>query len=169
MKTNPLAWSFRIQFLCGFLVCTALLAYANYADKVLGFEPCPLCIFQRIAFFAIGVICFIAAIHNPKSSLGRAVYGVFALIAGGIGSYVAGHHVYLQHLPKDMVPSCGPGLSYLIEAIPGKLDLIKEVLKGSGECAEVNWTWLGFSMPEWTLLFFVLLMTGISIAAFKKR
>ncbi len=169
MKLNPFAWSFRIQFLFGFIVCAALIAYALYADKVLGFDPCPLCIFQRIAFAALGAIGLLGALHNPKSSVGRAVYGVLALIAGGIGIYLAGHHVYLQHLPLDQVPSCGPGLEYMMEAIPNKLDLIKEVLQGSGQCAEVNWTWLGFSMPEWTLLCFSLLTIGAAVAAFKKR
>jgi len=169
MKLNPFAWSFRLQFFFGFFVCAALLAYAYYADKVLGFEPCPLCIFQRVAFFALGIVGLLGALHNPKSRGGRAIYGVLALIAGGIGIYLAGHHVYLQHLPLDQAPACGPGLAYLMEAIPGKLDLIREVLKGSGECAQINWTWLGFSMPEWTLLCFVLLTIGAVVAAFKKR
>lgn len=169
MKLNPFAWSFRTQFLFGFVTCAALLAYALYADKVLGFEPCPLCIFQRIAFLALGIVGLLGALHNPKSRGGRAAYGVLALIAGGIGIYLAGHHVYLQHLPLDQVPSCGPGLGYMMEAYPAKFDLIKEVLKGSGECAEINWTFLGRSMPEWTLLCFVLLTTGAAIAAFKNR
>jgi protein dithiol:quinone oxidoreductase len=169
MKLNPFAWSFRAQFFFGFLVCAALLAYALYADKLLGFDPCPLCIFQRIAFIGLGVVGLLGALHNPKSKLGRAIYGVLAIIAGGVGIYLASRHVYLQHLPKDLVPACGSGLSYLLEAIPSKLEVIAMVLKGSGECAEVNWQWLGFSMPEWTLLCFILLTLGSIVAAFKKR
>jgi protein dithiol:quinone oxidoreductase len=169
MKINPFSWSFRAQYLFGFLVCAALIAYALYADKILGFEACPLCIFQRIAFAALGTAGLLGGLHNPKSKGGRAAYGVLALIAGGIGIYLAGRHVYLQHLPKDMVPSCGSNLSYMLEAIPSKLELIATVLKGSGACAEVNWQWLGFSMPEWTLLCFVLLTLGSIVAAFKKR
>jgi disulfide bond formation protein DsbB len=169
MKANPFAWPFRVQFLFGFVACTGLLVYAVFAQYGQMFEPCPLCIFQRVAMAATAVVALLGALHSPGSSAGRKVYGLLAFLAAGTGAGIAGRHVWLQHLPPDQVPACGPGLSYMVESMPSYLDVVKKVLQGSGECAEVNWTFLGFSMPEWTLLCFVLLAIGALSAGFRRR
>jgi disulfide bond formation protein DsbB len=168
MTANPFAWSFRFQMLFGFAVCAALLAYAMFAQYGQMFEPCPLCIFQRVAMAAVGVIGLLAAIHNPKGAPGRRTWSLLAFVAAAIGAGIAGRHVWLQHLPPDQVPACGPGLSFMLESMPSYLAVVKKVLAGSGECAEVNWTLLGFSMPEWTLLCFVLLAVGALAAGFRR-
>ena len=169
MKINPLAWSFRLQMLFGFAVCATLLAYAVFAQYGQMFEPCPLCIFQRVAMAAVGVIGLLAALHNPRGRAGRIVWGLLAFLAAAIGAGIAARHVWIQHLPADQVPACGPGLSYMLESMPSWLAVVKKVLAGSGECAEVNWTLFGFSMPEWTLLCFVLLGVGALVAGLKRR
>jgi disulfide bond formation protein DsbB len=169
MTANPFAWSFRVQFLFGLSCCAALLLYAVYAQYNQFADPCPLCILQRVAMFGIGVVALIGALHNPKSAAGRKIYGVLAFLAAAIGAAIACRHVWLQHLPPDQVPACGPGLNYMLESMPSKFEVLKKVLQGSGECAEINWTFLGFSMPEWTLLCFVLLGVGALAAGFKKR
>jgi len=172
MTVNPFAWSFRVQFVFGLATCAALLLYAIYAQYGQFPDPCPLCILQRVAFFAMGVVALIGALHNPKSPRGRKIYGVLAFLAAAIGAGIAARHVWLQHLPPDQVPACGPGLNYMLETMQSKFDFVKvlaKVLKGSGECAEINWTFLGFSMPEWTLLCFVLLGIGALAAGFRKR
>jgi len=169
MSPNPFAWSFRIQMLFGFLACLVLLAYAVFAQYGQLFEPCPLCIFQRVAFVFVGFIGLAGALHGPKGQFGRRIYGVLAFLAAAAGAGIAGRHVWLQHLPPDQVPACGPGLTYMLQAMPSYLDVLKKVLQGSGECAEVNWTLLGFPMPEWTLLCFVLLGVGALVAGFRKR
>ncbi len=166
---NPFAWSFRRQFLFGFLICAALLGYAVFAQYGQLFEPCPLCIFQRVAMVGIAVVALLGALHSPRSRAGRAIYGLLAFLAAGTGAGIAARHVWLQHLPPDQVPACGPGLAYMVESMPSYLDVFKKVLQGSGECAEVNWTWLGLSMPEWTLLCFVLLAIGALNAGFRAR
>ena len=166
---NPFAWSFRSQFLFGFAVCTALLTYAVFAQYGQMFEPCPLCIFQRIAFAATGLLGLIAALHNPQTSWGRATYGSLAFLSTLVGAGLAGRHVWLQHLPPEQVPACGPGLSFMLESMPSYLSVVSKVLQGSGECAEINWTLFGFSMPEWTLLCFVLLGMGALVAGFRHR
>lgn len=144
---------FRTLALLGFLACAALMAYALYAQHVLGLEPCPLCIFQRVAVIATGVVLLVAALHGPLAG-GRWVYSVLAATAAGIGAGVAGRHVWLQSLPADQVPACGPGLDYMMEAFPLGQTL-RMVFSGSGECAEVDWTFLGLSMPAWTLICFI--------------
>jgi disulfide bond formation protein DsbB len=166
---NPFAWPFRLQMLFGFAVCAALLTYAVFAQYGQFYEPCPLCIFQRVAMAAVGLVGLLAAIANPKGATGRRIWGLLAFIPAAIGAAIAGRHVWLQHLPPDQVPACGPGLKFMLESMPSYLSVIKKVLAGSGECAEVNWTFAGFSMPEWTLLCFVLLGIGALVAGFRRR
>ncbi len=164
---NPFRWSFRAQFLSGFLACAALLAYALYSQYYGGLMPCPLCTFQRGAFILLGVIFLIGALHAPSGQGGRRVYAVSALIAAGLGIAVAGRHVWLQHLPADQVPACGPDLSFMMEAFP-LADVLRKVFTGSGECAEVDWTFLGLSMPEWSLIWFVGLAAWALYAGFRR-
>src|SRR4249919_3667871 len=101
MNLNPLAWSFRLQMLFGFAVAAALLAYAVFAQYGQLFDPCPLCIFQRIAMAAVGVVGLAAALHNPRGRAGRVAWGLLAFLAAAIGVALAGRHVWLQHLPPD--------------------------------------------------------------------
>lgn len=168
MDINPLRWSFRIQCLSGFVACALLIAFALYSQFHDGLAPCPLCIFQRIAFAAIGIVLLIAGLHAPRAPAGRRFYGLLALLAAGIGIAIAGRHVWLQHLPPDQVPSCGPGLNYLMEAMP-VTNVIRTVLTGSGECATVTWRLLGLSMPEWSLLWFCLLAAWVVLTMFRRR
>lgn len=142
----------RGLFAAGVVFCLALIAVALYFQHVLGLEPCPLCIFQRIFVMTLGAVMLVAAIHNPRY-IGRRVYGGMILVTAGLGAGVAGRHVWLQSLPPDQVPACGPGLDYLLDAFP-LMDALKLVFEGSGECAEVQWTFLSLSIPAWTLMMF---------------
>lgn len=141
----------RLINFAGFIACAGMMAFALYAEYQLLLEPCPLCVLQRVAVIAIGVFFLLLALHNPSSVWARCIYlGLLGIAAAG-GAAVAGRHVWLQHLPADKVPSCGPGLDYMLEAFPFA-DALKMVFAGSGECASVSWSWLGLSMPEWVLL-----------------
>jgi protein dithiol:quinone oxidoreductase len=168
MQSSPFRWSFRAQFLLGFLLCVGLIGFAIFSQEQWGLKPCPLCIFQRIAFAALAVMFLIGGLHAPKGKLGRRIYGVLALIPAGIGIAIAGRHVWLTHLPKDQVPECGPPLEFMMEVNP-LTDVIRKVLTGSGECAKVDWTFLGLSMPAWSLLWFVLLIAWALYVAFRSR
>lgn len=168
MTKNPARFSFRIQFLLGFLACAGVLAYAIYVQMHDRLEPCPLCIFQRIAFAALGLVFLVGALHAPRGRLGRRGYGAAALIGSFVGIGVAGNHVRLQHLPPDEVPACGPGLDYMLDAMPIS-GVVRRVMTGSGECANVDWTFLGLSMPMWSLLCFVVLAAWAAYAAFRQR
>jgi disulfide bond formation protein DsbB len=134
----------------GLAVCVGLLGYAWYAQVQLGLEPCPLCIFQRVGVAALGVIFLLAMIHDPKS-WGARVYGALLLLAALLTMGVAGRHLWIQHLPEGAVPACGATLSYMMK-IFALTEVIRKVLTGSGECARINWTFLGVSMPGWVLL-----------------
>ncbi|MCS2609111.1 disulfide bond formation protein B [Halomonas dongshanensis] len=148
--------SVRAVALVGVTFCVLMMAVALVLEHVVGLEPCPLCIFQRVAVISVGVILLIAALHNPKGKAGAGIYGVLSLIATATGAFIAGRHVWLQTLPADQVPSCGPGLDYMMKILPFQ-EVVSMVLTGSGECAEIDFTFMGFSLPVWTLVGFVVL------------
>jgi len=147
----------RIWFFLGFLGCMSLLAMGAYFQFVQGLNPCPLCISQRLAILATGIVFLIAALHNPQQT-GTTRYAIAGAITALIGASISTRHVWLQHLPPDEVPECGPGLDYMLQNFP-LFDTLKLMLSGTGDCAKVDWTLFGFSMPEWTLLAFLMLAT----------
>lgn len=143
----------RALLLYGALLCAALMATALYMQHVMHLEPCPLCIFQRIFVIGLGLVMLVAAIHDPKG-FGRRLYGALIVILGLLGVAVASRHVWLQSLPPDRVPECGPGLEYMLQAFP-LAEALEMVFRGSGECAEVLWSFLGLTIPGWTQLIFI--------------
>ncbi len=140
----------RTLNLAGFFACAGLMAYALYSQYQLMLDPCPLCIFQRVAVIALGLVFLLAFIHHPHG-WGRQIYALLVLAASATGAFVAGRHVWLQNLPPDQVPSCGPGLDFMLGSFP-LLEVFEMVLTGSGECASVDWSLLGLSMPAWVLI-----------------
>jgi disulfide bond formation protein DsbB len=134
----------------GAFACAALLAYAYYAQFVMHLEPCPLCIFQRVGVFAIGVFFAAAALHDPVS-WGRRAYAALLALAAGATIGVAARQLYIQSLPPDAVPACGASLDFMLKVFP-LTDVLVKVLTGSGECAKVNWRFLGLAMPAWVLI-----------------
>lgn len=158
---NPLTWSFRARYFAGFLVCAGLMAYALYAQYVQMLDPCPLCIFQRVAVCFMGLFFLVGALHGPRQG-GRRTYAGLVVLGGLGGIVVAGRHLWLQTLPPSEVPSCGPGLGYLFDAFPF-FKMLKLAFTGSGECAKLQPV-LGLPMPAWTLIFFVLLSVWAIVA-----
>ena len=142
----------RTLYIFGFLICCGLIAVALYMQYVLFYDPCPLCIFQRIAFISIGLLCLVAAIHNPEN-LGHNTYGALIGLAGLTGFALSLRHSWLQHNPLEFV-ECGAGLDYWLENLPVG-DIIQKVLTGSGECSDIVWVFLGLSIPEWTAIMFL--------------
>ncbi len=151
----------------GLLVCVSSLLFAVfYLERTLYLDPCPLCIIDRVILICMGVVFLVAMLHNP-ARLGQRVYGIVNLLVAVTGLAVAGRHVWLQHLPADEVPECGAGLYYMLENFPLHKTLQK-VLQGSGECAEIQWTLLGLSIPEQTLILFVMLASLILVQILRR-
>jgi disulfide bond formation protein DsbB len=140
----------RLLNLAGFLACAGMMGFALYAQYVLLLDPCPLCVFQRVATIALGLVFLIATLHNA-GDLGSKVYGVFVMLTAGFGVGVAAWHVRLQNMPSDEVPSCGPGFEYIMDNF-ALFDALSLIFKGSGECADVVWRLLGLSMPSWVII-----------------
>lgn len=152
------------RWVCGGALATAaaLMAGALYMQHGMGMEPCPLCVFQRVALMATGAMFLGGLLTTSVTWLGRG-FCVLALVASGAGAALAGRHLWLQNLPPDRVPECGPGLDYLMDIMPLQ-DVFTTVLSGSGECAEVSWRFLGLSIPGWTLLAFAGFIAAAVIA-----
>jgi len=142
----------RARFALGALVCTLLLAYGFFLQYVQGLQPCPLCLVQRGFFFAVMAVFILAALHGR----GAVVYSLLAALFALGGAAVAARQVWLQHLPPDKVPQCGPDLYFMLENFPLSRTL-QTLFSGTGECAVVDWTFLGLSIAEWSLGWFVAL------------
>ena len=148
----------RKFFIVIFTICIGLLIFGLYLEHVHGLEACPLCIFQRIAYTVIIFIALIGAIHNPRNLL-QNIYKLLMVISSITGATIAGRQIWLQHLPPELVPECGPGLDYMFNVFPFG-EALKMIFTGSGECAEVKWRFIGLSIAEWSLIMFI----GIFIA-----
>ncbi|THD04455.1 disulfide bond formation protein B [Panacagrimonas perspica] len=155
--------SYRSLCLLGFLGCVGGLAFALYLQHFKGFEPCPMCIFQRVAMAGAGLFFLIGALHNPKGG-GRWAYAVLADLCAIAGVIIAARHVWLQGLPADQVPACGPTLDYLLGMLP-VMEVVQMVLKGDGNCAKIDAQWLGLSLPMWTMITFIGLSFWAMLAA----
>lgn len=134
----------------GFLACAGMMGFALFAQHVLKLEPCPMCILQRAAVIALGIIFLVAALHDPKHWGGR-VYAFLVAAAAAVGLSVSGRHYWIQNLPEDKVPACGAGLDYMLETLP-LTEVLAKVFMGDGDCAEVVWSFLGLSMPAWVFI-----------------
>lgn len=160
-------FNFRQLHIFLFIGSLVGMGFALYLEHVVGLNPCPLCVFQRVGLIGMGIVSLIALLHNPTSKWVRRGYSLLSTLAISWSVGVAARHVWLQNLPADKVPSCGPGLDYLVEALPFKA-VLQQVLSGSGECAVIDWTFLGQSLPVWSLVFFSALLLINLFALFKR-
>ena len=141
----------RVLNLAGFLWCAALMAYALFVQYGLHEEPCPLCILQRVAVIATGVLFLAAALANPAGQGLRRLFGALIVLAALAGIGVAARHIFVINAPAGSVAECGASLDYLMDVLPLH-EVLGKVLSGSGECAKVTWRFLGLSMPTWVLM-----------------
>jgi len=156
----------RWLFLLGALVVAGLFGSALTLQYVLRQEPCPLCMLQRVEFICIGALFFVAFVHHPLR-LGTRIYAALITLFALGGIATASRHIWLQHLPKDQVPACGPGLDYMLQNFP-MAEVWQELMHGSGECAEKGWTFLTLNIPEWSLIWYVLLGAWAIFIALRK-
>ena len=157
----------RWLYLAGALIVAILFCSALYLQYVLRQDPCPLCMVQRVIFIVIGMLFLIAALFNA-GPIGSRIYSALIAIFALGGVAVASRHIWIQHLPKDQVPACGPGLDFMLKHFPMS-EVWQELMHGSGECAAKGWTFLTLGIPEWSLVWFVLLGAFAVVAGWKKR
>lgn len=145
--------SFRTTNIVVFLACVGLIATAYYMEYVMYLDPCPLCMVQRYIIILLGLACLVAFLHNPQKR-GKISYSIVQLALCAGGAAASGRHVWLQNAPTDKIPECFPGIETIFARNPF-FDALAIVFGGTGECAEVSWTFLGLSIPGWTLVAFV--------------
>ncbi len=154
MNKLPFPLSYRNINAFLLLMAVVSLSFALlFLQKYLELAPCPLCVFQRVGMIVMACFTLVATLTNPKKTWLRLTLWLGSFAGALWSNIVAMRHVWLQHLPADEVPSCGPGLNFLLEAFPLS-QVLKEVFSGSGECAEIAWTFLGLSIPEQSLIVF---------------
>jgi disulfide bond formation protein DsbB len=140
----------RTGNLLGLLACAGLIGYALYVQYGMGLEPCPLCILQRVAVITAGVLFLLALLHNPGDR-GARVYGLLIDLAALAGIAVASRHIWIIAQPPGSVAECGASLDYMLDVLPWH-EVLGKVLTGSGECAKIDWQFLGLNMPTWVLM-----------------
>ena len=158
--------SIRLGFALGAAACAVLLGYGFYLQYHDGQNPCPLCLVQRGFYFGLLFVFLAAALHGPKA-ISSVVYGVLGLLLAMGGAATAGRQVWLQHLPADQIPKCGPDLYFMLDNFP-LTKTLTNLFRGSGECAEVTWRFLGLSIAEWSLAWF-LAFGALSVWALLRR
>lgn len=157
----------RWGYLLAAAVCGGLMAYALYLQYVKFLEPCPLCMVQRVFVIALGVWFLIAGLAGPGPR-GARIYAWLISLFGLTGAAIAARHVWIQYLPPEQVPQCGPGLSYMLETLPFG-QVVVQLLHGSGECADKSWMFLGLTIPGWTFVFFLALTVWAWLLTKTKR
>jgi disulfide bond formation protein DsbB len=160
----------RLGYALGFLACAGLIGFALYLQHYQNQDPCPLCILQRVVYIVLMAVFLVAALHGPART-GALIYGGLLLVTAGIGAAIASRHVWLQLLPPDRVPECGPGLEFTLRKFP-LYQALEKIFAGSGQCAEGGWKFLGLTIAGWSLVWFVVLgafAVYLTVLAWKRR
>jgi len=157
----------RWLYLAGALFGGGLIGFALFLQYVKHQDPCPLCMVQRVIFIVLLVVFAIAALQGPKR-IGERIYAALISLLSLTGVGVAARHIWIQNLPKDQVPACGPGLDYMLDTMP-LANVLKQLMHGSGECAEKGWTFLILGIPEWSLVCYIALGVWAVLIALRKK
>ncbi len=134
----------------GATLCIAIALFMQYQMDLI---PCALCMTQRVFIIAVGLIALAAWLHKPQET-GKRAYPILGMLFAAIGAGFSTRHVWLQSLPEDLAPACGPTLGYLLENVPW-VEALTVLLQGDGNCAESVWSFLGLTIPAWTLVIFI--------------
>ena len=131
--------------------CVAMLAFGMYLQYGVGLEPCPMCIVQRYALIGVAVFTALGSLRSPRGWwMG---WAVAALLMAGFGAFVAARQSWLQWYPPE-IATCGRDFYGMIESYPISR-AVPMIFRGSGDCAAIDWTFLGGSIANWSFLCFV--------------
>ncbi len=157
----------RVLFFAVFALCAGLIGFGLYLQHVVNLQPCPLCILQRFAVIATGVVALIAGLHHPRG-WGRRIYALLIFLLAGSGAGVAARQIWLQHNPPTSI-ACGPDLEFMLDSFP-LTQALPMLFKGTGDCAKVQWTLLNLSIPEWSFAnFMALIVVAVVIFVARRR
>ena len=132
------------------VACVAMLAFGMYLQHVVGLEPCPMCIVQRYALIGVAIFTALASARGQKGWW--ITMAGLALLSSGFGAFVAARQSWLQWYPPEFA-MCGRDFYGMIENYPMRR-AIPMIFKGSGDCAAIDWTFLGGSIANWSFVSF---------------
>lgn len=156
----------RGAFAAIFAICAGLIGFGLWLQQAQGLEPCPMCIMQRYAFVVTGLVALVGALHAPQG-WGRRIYGLLILIAVIAGGSVAVRQSWLQRNPPK-ITECGADLEFMLDSFPLS-DALPMIFRGAGDCSKVDWTFAGLSIPEWALVWFVLIAALAAVQLFGRK
>ena len=134
-------------------LCGVLLVGALIMEHAFAMTPCPLCLMQRLWFLAAGLFAMIGLMHDPRWG----IYPLLTILASLTGAGFAIRQLYLQSLPADQVPACGPDIDYMIEVFPWS-EVLATMVSGTGDCAAEAPGPFGVPIPAWALMGFAALI-----------
>jgi len=142
----------RVALVLGF-VCAGLVGASFFVEHVLGIEPCPLCIIQRLTYIGLIPVFLAAAVTRPHGRAQRALFWTAAaLTLAGLG--VAGYQTQLQLFPAPVVASCSASLSYMLDTM-AVTDVLARMLHATGDCSDTSFKILGFTLAQASLVIFL--------------
>ena len=156
----------RIVLLLIFLICTTLIGYALYLQLVINLLPCPFCIAQRIAYWLVGLTAIFAFIHNPRG-LGRKIYYSFITVFSLSGLVLALHHSWIIRYPETF--QCGISAE---EEFLNTLSIANwwpSMFEANGDCTDVKWEFMALTIPNWSVIFFLLILITSVYMLFTSR
>lgn len=161
-------FNYRSLAFFGLAICVVSMLFAVlYLEQTLYLDPCPLCILDRVVIMSLGVLFLLALLIGPKTIFAT-INGVCCIVLSVVGIGLASRHIWLQNLPKDQVPECGPDLYFMLDTLP-LFETLKKTLTGSGSCADISWEFAGLTIPEQTLILFVILLILSIIQTLRSR
>ena len=144
-----------------FIFAFCALLYSLYAQYVLSFEPCPLCIMQRVSMCFLGIAFLVGIFCIKKKNM---LIVLFAeLLFAAFGLFFALRQIWLESLPVENTGVCMPGLELLIHYLPPR-EIMKLLFWGARSCGDVTWHAFGFSMATWSSICFsviILILLGL--------
>ena len=130
-----------------------LIIVALLFEHMLSLKPCLLCYAQRACVYLVILLSLIGFLHKNQSLTVFRSYIVIAITIIVCGISLSIRQLYLQNLPPELVPTCGPDIDYLFETLP-ILEVFMLAIRGDGNCAEILWSFLGISIPGWLMVAF---------------
>ncbi len=147
----------RKLYFLSFLVSSVALCAALLMEHLLEADPCPLCLLSRAIILLLAIFSVVPLLHNPQKQRTRMIYSGIASLFALSGIMISLRHIWIQNLPPEKVPACGPGIDYLLKVLPPS-EVLTHIFNGSGECADVQVQFLGASLPVWTLGLFIFIL-----------
>ncbi|EGY52668.1 disulfide bond formation protein B [Neisseria shayeganii] len=127
--------------------CTAFSLWMQYG---FGFDPCVMCIVQRMAILFAGLAAFVLAWLPQRRMWARLAAAVGVSIPAAWAAWTAVQQLHLQSLPPAQQPSCGAPWTFRLQNAP-LFDWYEPLIRGFGQCGVIE-KFLGVPFPWWSLL-----------------